>query len=260
MSLAFQKLVGAGNDFIFLNASDVPDKKSYALLAKTLCDRHWGIGGDGLVVISIKDLKSGSFSWDFFNDDGSTAEMCGNAARCAFLYFKTNFGTTEGTLVTAAGVIRGKIMGSDIQVSWPLPSIQLKEVGVPLKSGKSIRGHFINTGVPHFVIDEELNETDCLLVQDHKEFAPQKTNVTLLLRKSDGHFFTQSFERGVKKYTLACGTGVIAAALVLYQKTGNVRQNLETSGGPLQVQIEGNTVHLIGSAQNVFVGSLAKEK
>lgn len=257
MTLQFQKLVGAGNDFIFLSSTQVTDKNSYPTLARTLCDRHWGIGADGLVVITA--AKDGEFSWDFFNDDGSAAEMCGNAARCAFLYFKNNFGVTAGTLQTSAGLVTGSLHGAQgseiVDVSWNLASTELQTKTVALASGQKISGFFINTGVPHFVVSEPLDEVQCLAVQDHLDFAPRKTNVTLLTPKGHG-FFTQSFERGVKNFTLACGTGVIAAALLRYKKTGMSQQKLETAGGFLEVKIEKNTVHLIGSARQVFSGSI----
>ncbi len=262
MSFSFQKLVGAGNDFIFVDANDIPKDRPRSEWASRLCDRNFGIGADGLVLFSATDLSSSSFAWDFYNSDGSAAEMCGNAARSAILYCKDKFQKNQCHIQTAMGIVSGEVIssgsnGSQIEVRWTLKNSGIEKRELSLKQG-SVRGYFVNTGVPHFVVTDsefKLSLETCLEIQNHEVFSPQKTNVTLLVEShSKSAHRTKTFERGVRGFTLACGTGVIAAALVVHQTQPQKRHELLAPGGQLFVEIEEQNIKLIGPAKKVFDG------
>jgi len=259
VNLSFHKLVGAGNDFIFVNDSDFPETAQRAELAKKICNRKFGIGADGLVFMAPIDKGLALLKWDFYNNDGSRAEMCGNAARCAVRYLNLMFGVESCQFETLAGLVTGRLEEANVRVQWDIKNTSLEKIDLTISANKNISGYFINTGVPHFVIinsEQPLLENDCLLIQGHAYFGKEQTNVTLLESKPDGSNKTKTFERGVREFTLACGTGVIASAFVLQKMNPLEIYNLEVPGGKLQVQLEGKTAHLIGPAEMVFKGSL----
>lgn len=256
MNFPFQKIVGAGNDFIFVNADLFENETQRPLVAKTLCDRKWGIGADGFVFMKTLNRDNNHFRWDFYNNDGSFAEMCGNAARCAVLYCFENFGCTNCTIESHIGPLQGTYDSEKIHISWEIDQPTLKEKVISLENGKQVKGQFINTGVPHFVVQQNslaLNGRDCLLIQEHSEFQPSQTNVTLL-KEEGGQFFTKSFERGVRDFTLACGTGVIASAFVLKNLSPKDIYPLSAPGGEMAVKFNGSHVTLIGPATITFTG------
>jgi diaminopimelate epimerase len=256
MMIAFEKLVGAGNDFVFLAQQDLPEAVSPSKLAKKICNRNSGVGADGLVILHQGDEKT-SFVWDFYNQDGSSAEMCGNAARCCVLYIHQLFGIDECEIQTLAGTVKGVFTPGHIEVSWSIPSDKMVDLSIDLESFKTFNGQFINTGVPHFVLTNQLGDVtleDCQELQKHPKFAPEQTNVTFLDTDENGVYKTKTFERGVKNFTLACGTGVIASAFVLQAKQPADIYHLRAPGGKLSVKIDGPHVTLIGPAQRTFNG------
>lgn len=254
MTLQFQKYVGAGNDFVFALENQLPSGIDRIKLSKAICDPKLGIGADGFAV--FKKLSESDFEWDFYNNDGSRAEMCGNAARCAILFCQKNFSTNKSTIKTEAGIVSGQVLDANwVAVSWALEKMEPEKKSLTLSNGKTVEGLFVNTGVPHFVVQQEgINGRDCLLIQEHEEFAPAQTNVTVLNPK-DGTNHTKSFERGVRAFTLACGTGVIASAIALSQQEKQDEYSLQAPGGPLKVRLGESEVTLIGPAQFVFDGS-----
>jgi len=263
MAFSFQKYVGAGNDFMFVGASELPTDRARSEWASRLCDRSFGVGADGLVVFSVTELKTSQFAWDFYNSDGSKAEMCGNAARCAALYCKDNYQALKSYLSTVIGTVEGQVLesgltGSQVEVSWALKNGSLEQKEIQLKSGSVVKGFYVNTGVPHFVIKDtefRLSKEICREIQDHEFFSPHKTNVTLLVEsQSNSAHRTKTFERGVQDFTLACGTGVIASALVVHQTQPKTRHELLAPGGQLFVEVDGLNIKLIGPAKKVFTG------
>lgn len=256
MSLSFYKYVGAGNDFVFLEYQTSLSKLDLGKLSRKICDRHYGIGADGLVVVETVSLIEKKFKWHFFNSDGSSAEMCGNAARCAFQFIRETHNIKTATMEALCGTLQGEALDEGgVSVSWEVSSPQLEKKALNV-AGKIVDGFFINTGVPHFVLLNKENEVTpelCRLIQDHSEFGPHKTNVTLLEQK-EGENRTRTFERGVCDFTLACGTGVIASAFVLQSIREDSHYNLKAPGGSLQVFIEGHQVTLIGPADLVYTG------
>jgi diaminopimelate epimerase len=233
-ALALYKMSGAGNDFLFVNLFDsktrnqtkkLEKKLSRAELAKKLCRRHQSIGADGLIFIEkSKDLD---FQWDFYNSDGSHAEMCGNASRCAVRFAKEILRLKKTTVQfkTASGEVKGKLLGAlRASVQLSAPKLHHEGLSVDLR-GKKWLGTYLNAGVPQFVTEfkfrspSEIDKAAALGIQTHKIFGPQQTNVTFIEILKKNRVRAVTFERGVKDFTLACGTGAIAAAFALVEKT-----------------------------------------
>ena len=219
-------------------------------------------GADGLAFVKhLKTSEGKTFlQWDFYNNDGSHAEMCGNAARCVVVYCADYYKSKICSLKTVIGDVAGELSKNGSAVTWKLKNTQPDLKTISLKTGKKIDGYFIDTGVPHFVVPDEpsgsFSSEICLSIQEHEFFSPRQTNVTLLSRQNSGPHLTRSFERGVKNFTLACGTGVIASALTLKVLNGGNQHSLQAPGGLLNVQIQSeNKVELEGPAKISFKGS-----
>lgn len=259
MSYNFDKLNGAGNDFIFIKHEDYRHDWDFSKLAIKLCDRHFGIGADGLVIVHNNPQNSPQFHWEFYNSDGSQAEMCGNAARCMIRYLSLQFGRSHSEFKTKIGTVSGAVIDSQTtSVQWSLVERKPQKKTVLTTYGP-IEGFMVNTGVPHFVL---LNPTHILSsnlykeIQDHKDFEPTGTNVTDLITNGS-HYNTRTFERGVADFTLACGTGVIAAACVLEQHNTQSEYKINAPGGSLHVCFLQNQVTLTGPALWVFSGQIS---
>lgn len=254
----FYKLHGAGNDFIFF-ADTETKTESRADEAKRLCDRHRGIGADG--VAWLKHHSGNQFSWEFYNSDGSSAEMCGNAARCAMRLIHKVYHKTEMQLQTLAGVVAGALDGDDIRVSFDVSTSPLREISYP--AGKEfLKGYLVTTGVPHCVIPAHRPHDLWPKTQELKAFLKNPdfgvggANLTFADFQSYP-IKTVSLERGVEEFTQACGTGVIATAKVyqyIYNKTGTLQ--LQSPGGAFKVSFEGTRPHLTGPAELIFKGEL----
>lgn len=258
MSIPFHKIEGTGNDFIFLNEEDFETENfDKSDVAKNLCHRHFGVGADGIAF--TRDWKEEedifTFKWDFYNSDGSPAEMCGNAARCAVVYNFILNASAECEFQTAIGTIYGTFEDDEPVVQWDLKNNDIKELSVSAQ-GQNFDGFFLNTGVPHFVIPtpqlDEMNARLCAEIQKDPVFGASQTNVTPL--QIGNPSLTQSFERGVRDFTLSCGTGVIAAAKVIEKTKGDSQSQLKTPGGELEVKLKNSNVSLKGPAFCVFKG------
>lgn len=250
-ALVLHKMSGAGNDFLFVNLFDsktksqvkkLEKKLSRSALAQKLCRRHESIGADGLIFIEkSNDLD---FQWDFYNSDGSSAEMCGNASRCAIRYAKEILGLKKSSFVfkTASGEVKGKLLGTlRARVQLAAPKLHHEGLAVALR-GKRWLGTYLNSGVPQFVTEykfknpNEIDKAAALGIQTHKIFGPQQTNVTFIEILKKNRVRAVTFERGVKDFTLACGTGAIAAAFALAEKTkAQDTIYVEMPGGVLSV-------------------------
>lgn len=256
--MLFTKMVASGNDFIVLEGKK-PVAASYRNLALAMCDRKFGIGADGVLVLEksrIADIKM-----RIFNADGSEAEMCGNGARCAALYT----GKKKLALETKAGIINAEVKGNNVRVKLTDPAgIKL---GVPVKlNNRAIKANFINTGVPHAVIFVQgLDDIDVdnlgRQIRYHKAFAPGGTNVNFIEVLDNNSIRIRTYERGVEGETLACGTGSSASALILALtiNTGS-RVNVHTASGEVlkvffnKYGNEFSDVWLEGRARIVYKG------
>ncbi len=241
-----------------------------AKVAQRLCDRFNGIGADGLLL--IQPSQSDDFHWDFYNRDGSSAEMCGNAARCAALWADnltkkavTKFGTLAGPVVVS------KHNDSLFEVQMT-PLIDHNK-DLVLSLGPDLANvRWLNSGVPHAVVERHSLEPRPELFQwanqlrRHSHFGPQGANVTFYTRLTPTRISSLTFERGVEDFTRSCGTGAVAAAWA----AGESDIDVQVPGGDLRVEfsnLNSKVVpRLIGPAHYVgqftpsseFLGALSK--
>ena len=278
-SLKFTKMVASGNDFVVINKFDtsiLPDsKKELAIFARYACDRKFGIGADGVLV--IEKSKLADFKMRIFNADGSEAEMCGNGSRCAALYYAERVLRSKKDFLklkiqALAGLLSSEVKSDIIKVKLTDPhSLKLD---IPLDiDGKEFNVHFINTGVPHVVFFcDRLEELDIIpiarQIRYHKKFSPRGANVNFVTVIDSKNIRIRTYERGVEDETLACGTGSTASAIisaVLFKKTGeNIVKVLPRSNEPLNIYFNNHDNKLIsdvwleGGARFVFDGSLTE--
>ncbi len=235
--IAFEKMNGTGNDFILIDNRGGAISLTYqAEFARLVCRRMFSVGADGLIL--IEECKEADFRWQFYNADGSKAEMCGNGSRCAARFaWRHGIAGKKMTFSTLAGIVAAEV-GDDesiIKVRLPDPfdfrsdlSIDLDEQQLPL--------FFVNTGVPHAVIFVDHDEIPVKAwgrkVRYHKLFEPKGTNVNFVQIKKGNTIRVRTYERGVEDETMACGTGNIAASLYSAMQKG-LRSpiTIETRGG-----------------------------
>lgn len=255
-SIRFEKYQGTGNDFIMIdNRQSVFDRNDISLIER-LCDRKFGIGADGLIL--IEDHQPHDFHMIYFNPDG-TQSLCGNGSRCAVMFAhslgiirkEAEFLTIEGTLTAF---------------------IEEQRVHLRMPDVKGYSSHaddlFLDTGSPHFIrFVDHVEGIDVYKkgkeIRHRMEFGPGGTNVNFVEKRSDDHIYVRTYERGVENETLSCGTGVTAAALAtgLRSEKGHVR--IDTRGGELMVSFEADgkggftNIFLIGPAEKVFEGSFS---
>ena len=227
MRIPFAKVVGTGNDFILVDARArrFPGV-AWPALARAACNRHTSIGADGVLV--LEPARGANARMRIFNADGSEAKMCGNGARCVARYLRDKRQQTRGrrpeaenghvTLETRAGRLAASVRGRRVALGMTAPTgLQLRRV-VRVGAQRLIGGS-VNTGVPHLVIPvrdlaqvnvDELGRA----LRRHRAFAPAGTNVNFVQWRRDGALGVRTYERGVEGETLACGTGMVAAAIV----------------------------------------------
>jgi diaminopimelate epimerase len=264
--LRFTKMDGAGNDFILVDnrAGDVHLDRSQIT---HLCDRHRGIGADGILLLE-NSSKHGDFRMRYFNADGGEAEMCGNGARC-FARFANEVAGVKGKISfeTPAGVISAELAGDLVTLQMTEPT-DLR-LSVPLQVGAEKKiVHFINSGVPHAVVpvgqvgDVDVSQEGSV-IRHHEAFSPKGANVNFMEKRGANKIAVRTYERGVEGETLACGTGVVASALV-FAVTENAKGPIGViarGGDELQVGFKKKgtqfeNVTLTGPAEFVFEGTI----
>ena len=219
MQIEFSKLTAAGNDFVSIdNRKNIISAKQYQRLAKKLCDRKYSIGADGLLF--LEKSSACDFKMTYFNSDGSHAAMCGNGGR-SIAKFAYRIGAAKKKMVfeTDAGIVNAKI-AEDGRVKLDLynPSDLKRNLKIDADD-KIFEADFLNTGVPHIVIFvDDIEEIDVLkygrIIRYHRMFAPAGSNVNFVKVSGKNTIFTRTYERGVEGETLACGTGITAAAII----------------------------------------------
>jgi diaminopimelate epimerase len=267
MMVRFTKMNGAGNDFVLID-NRRGDVKLRSEDVVRICHRQRGVGADGLMLLVPAREGKGEWAWDFYNNDGSTAEMCGNGARCFARFIQKHAGAKGGTsFETIAGVIGATFEGDRVRVTLTEPKALRLNEQVDLPIGTTAI-HSLNTGVPHAVIF--VPDADKAMIQDlgpavrfHKHFAPRGTNVNFVQVLGPGQIRVRTYERGVEGETLACGTGVTASALISAKLHGfKSPVTVKVQGGDtLEVSFrEEDTgfkdVLLAGPADFVFEGEL----
>jgi diaminopimelate epimerase len=278
--IEFYKMSGAGNDFIMIdNRESVFNFPDTPLAVSRLCRRASSIGADGLILIENPDGSEVDFSWSFYNSDGSEAEMCGNAARCAArLSFLLGISKKTLSFLTGAGVIHAKILesgGVRIEMTDPKDIRLNRNISLEsLNKGVKTAYDFADTGVPHAVVDmgsgRALSELDIDAagseIRYHEDFKPAGTNANFVSYEEGGIIKMRTYERGVEGETLACGTGAVAAAILSYLngKAAPPVTVVPTSGIPLTVHFvadgkEVSEVALEGDARLVYRGYFSPE-
>ena len=253
--ISFFKYQGTGNDFVMVDDRHAAWDLGNLGLIRALCDRKFGIGADGLIL--IRSHADYDFEMIYFNADGSQS-FCGNGARCAVAFAAyleiianhTQFLAIDGP--HEARIARGEVSLKMAQVSH---------------ISESLGDAFVHTGSPHHVRGvEDLEDYPVLeqgeLLRHDPCYAPGGSNVNFVEKISDNEIFVRTFERGVENETLSCGTGVTAAALVCGALTQQKSIQIRTRGGNLRVTFEGNAqegfdnIWLIGPAQQVYAGQI----
>jgi diaminopimelate epimerase len=264
--LRFTKMNGAGNDFILIDnrAREIDLDRSQIA---HLCNRHRGIGADGVLLLELPANRA-DFRMRYFNADGGEAEMCGNGARC-FARFANRVSGANGQISfeTQAGVISAELASSLVKLRMTEPTDLRLSVKLPVANeNKTV--HFINSGVPHVVIPvAEIENVDVRLdgaaIRHHKMFSPNGANVNFIEKREPNKIAIRTYERGVENETLACGTGIVASALIFAatENTSGPILVVARGGDELQVGFEGveggfRNVTLTGPAEFVFEGTI----
>ena len=263
--LRFTKMNGAGNDFIlFDNRSGAIDLNRNQIAQ--LCNRHRGIGADGILLLE-KPTNRADFRMRYFNADGGEAEMCGNGARCFARFANKVGGQAKISFETLAGVISAELKGDSVTLRMTEPTDLRFNVELPMAAGNKTV-HFINSGVPHVVIpvskiDGADVRRDGAAIRHHKMFSPNGTNVNFIEKRGPNKIAIRTYERGVDDETLACGTGIVASALIFAasEKSSSPITVLARGGDELQVGFEKveegfRNVTLTGPAEFVFEGTI----
>lgn len=257
--IKFEKWQGLGNDFIILN-----HETATPALAKIMCDRKFGIGADGLFSpIKTEDTDIG---WEFFNSDGTAAQMCGNGIRC-FAKFAINNGLinkNKFSVKTLAGTIVPEILPDGrVRVDMGVPILEAQKIPVNSDTPQDFeiegfRACAVSMGNPHCIIFTEEDSTKSALemgpkIEPHSLF-PEKTNVEFVQIKNHAHIRLDVYERGCG-ITLACGTGACAAVVAgVLKGLLNDTVTVELPGGELTIEYKGENVYMTGPAAHVFSG------
>jgi diaminopimelate epimerase len=242
---------------------------SKAVIAR-LCDRHRGVGADG--VLAVEPAQAGAdFRMRYFNADGGEADMCGNGARC-FARFAARLLPSRPDSIsfeTPAGVIRARFSGDLVTINMSEPRDLREPAAMEVAGMGSCRVHFLNTGVPHAVVFVGAVETvdvpaSGASLRWNPAFAPDGANANFAQILPEGFLKLRTFERGVEGETLACGTGVCATALLHHLATGAASpvSVLVRGGETLEVGFNASgtpwNVTLTGPADFVFDGEIGR--
>jgi diaminopimelate epimerase len=269
--IVFTKITGAGNDFILIDKKLNQNFLVNPDLIKSMCDRRYGIGADGILIIS--DCDSSDFEMEFFNSDGSSGMLCGNGARCIIKYADSS-GRISGTNTTFTfngESFSGSLLDDDLikfQLNSPTKLKQNFEITL---SEEKLKVSFIDTGAFHVVVNldeqKKVKEIESYPVNKigreirfNDKFKPLGTNVNFITVKNN-IINIRTYERGVEEETLACGTGSVASAIISYLE-GKIKLPAKVktkSGEILVVDFKQNgdvisNVSLTGTAKIVFKG------
>lgn len=241
--MTVSKYSASGNDFVIFHTLIKKDRSS---LAKELCNRQEGIGSDGLIV--ILPHSEYDFEWQFYNSDGSEAEMCGNGSRaCAHYAFINELAPRRMKFLTGAGVIEAEVNDEMVLSELTPPKILDKTI---IENGKS--WWKLDTGVPHLVhVTDNIKEFDIAEARELRHKYNANVNIVSVEGKN---LRVRTYERGVENETLACGTGMAACFYMAY-KEGLVGNNIEVypaSGETLYLGMNERTITFKGRVKKVF--------
>ncbi len=264
--LRFTKMNGAGNDFVLLDNRAGRLVLTRAQIAR-LCDRHRGVGADGVLV--LEPATNGSdFRMRYYNADGGEAEMCGNGARCFARFANRAAGPLEKvSFETPAGVIGAQLKDELVTLQMSRPKDLRLDLELAI-DGENLRTHYVDSGVPHVVVPvAKVAQVDVrslgAALRHHSRFRPRGANANFSEKRGPQAIAIRTYERGVEDETLACGTGVVASAIV-FAATENVAGPIDVlvrGGDTLQVNFTRHgddfaDVTLTGPAEFVFDGEI----
>lgn len=256
MLLNFYKYQGTGNDFVMIdNRSEFFPKDDLALVS-FLCDRRFGIGADGLIL--LESDRDTDFRMVYYNSDGRQGTMCGNGGRC-IVAFAHHLGVVDqnASFMAVDGLHKATIADGIV-------SLEMQEVREIREKSNSL---FLNTGSPHHVqLVDRLKDFDVRregAKLRYGLYGEQGSNINFVNQTSEDTFHVRTYERGVEDETFSCGTGVTAVALAMYH-TGRTNKDfvkIVTPGGHLQVKFRNSEngydqIWLTGPAQLVFKGEI----
>lgn len=215
---SFYKMTGGGNDFVLFDNRKKNLPADFAALAKKVCDRKFSVGADGLLILEAE--PGADFRMVYYNSDGSRAEMCGNGARCIARFANLlKVAPAKMTFLTDAGPVSAAVAEETVKINLGNPQNLRLDLSLKMEDQKEFNASFLNTGVPHAVVlvsdIEKIDVRDLgRKIRFHKEFAPAGTNANFVHHVDSHHLVVRTFERGVEDETLACGTGVVASAIL----------------------------------------------
>lgn len=262
MKLSFYKYQGTGNDFVMIDNRTNLLSKNDTKLIRRLCDRKFGIGADGLILLEKPEDDSLDFTMVYFNSDGRESSMCGNGGRCiiAFAHF---LGIGKGTYsFNAIDGLHEGIIAEGGQVGLKMGEVE--------KIAIQEEYLFLDTGSPHHIIfKEDIDSIDVKKEGAEVRFSELYknsggSNINFVEQVNTSTLKIRTYERGVEDETLSCGTGATAAALASFAlgKTTSPDIKLQTLGGELQVKFEASengyrNIWLFGPATQVFEGKIS---
>lgn len=255
MTIPFSKYQGTGNDFIIIDNRQQVFSKNDTKLIALLCDRKFGIGADGLML--LEEHPTADFTMVYYNADGRESSMCGNGGRCLVAFAKAlKIIQSTATFEAIDGLHEAEIEGDIVH-------LKMRDV-----SAIKVAEHytFLDTGSPHHIkMVEDVKavnvKTEGASVRYSDLYGEAGSNVNFVSTLADGHYAVRTYERGVEDETLSCGTGVTAVALAVHENklTSKNKINLDVEGGKLAVAFEKTdegykNIYLIGPATFVFKG------
>lgn len=256
--MKFYKYQGTGNDFVMIDNRLENFPKNNTKLIESLCDRRFGIGADGLIL--LENDNSTDFKMVYYNSDGNESSMCGNGGRCLVAFAKSlNVINNKTTFIATDGLHNATIDENGIV------SLQMKDVNEVKIESEYV---FLNTGSPHHVT--LVNDLENYNVKENGAtirysdlYGKVGSNVNFVNQISENHFALRTYERGVEDETLSCGTGATATAIAMNAigKTNSNSIDINVEGGKLKVTFEKSDrgfekVFLIGPATFVFEGEI----
>ncbi len=258
MAIQFSKYQGTGNDFVMIDNRLETFPKNDTALVSRLCDRKFGIGADGLIL--IEPDKNSDFEMIYYNSDGRPGTMCGNGGRCAVAFAKRLGMVQNSARFNAADGIHHAEILADGNIALRMQDVDSVQ--------KKDTGWFVDTGSPHHI--EMVNGLEGFDVFTrgsqirHNVYGEQGSNVNFVEQRGADQFFVRTFERGVEDETFSCGTGATAVALAMYDQglAGSTSISIRVPGGSLMVTFDkiGTTytnIVLSGPAELVFDGTLS---
>lgn len=257
MKIEFYKYQGTGNDFVIIDNRNESFPKENIELISQMCDRRFGIGADGLIL--LENHASLDFTMQYFNADGNLGSMCGNGGRCIVRFAEyLNIIKDQTTFEAIDGIHKATLDNENV-------SLKMNDVSDIEVSANHV---FLDTGSPHHVeLVPGLKDFDVKAngakIRHGEPYNEAGSNVNFVEQLSANSFAVRTYERGVEDETLSCGTGVTAVALAMHysDKTESNEVSLKTSGGTLKVTFNVddkgyNNIWLVGPAQQVFKGDI----